>query len=63
LHTPSACGGVVDSLAEDLVSPVNLTILGQTVWVTESQIRHRLLPGQEKEIPDRFFVRRFLLPQ
>jgi hypothetical protein len=37
--------------------------LGQTVWVTESQIRHRLLPGQEKEIPDRFFVRRFLLPQ
>jgi sugar lactone lactonase YvrE len=47
----------IETLAENLVSPVNLTTAGNEVWVTESQIRHRLLPGKEKEIPDRFFIR------
>ncbi|WP_219892171.1 hypothetical protein [Chamaesiphon polymorphus] len=45
-----------------LKSPVNLTLAGRELWVTESQIRHRLTPGQETRIPDRFFVRRTILP-
>jgi sugar lactone lactonase YvrE len=53
---------LVEVLAEDLISPVNLTTTGNEVWVTESQIRHRLLPGKEDRVPDRFFIRRFLLP-
>jgi hypothetical protein len=48
-------------LAENLISPVNLTTARNKVWVTESQIRHRLLPGEENKVPDRFFVRRFTL--
>ena len=51
----------IETLASDLKSPVNLTLVGQEIWVTESQIRHRLRPGQETEVPDRFFVRRFKL--
>lgn len=49
----------IETLASDLKSPVNLTLVGQEIWVTESQIRHRLRSGEEAEIPDRFFVRRF----
>jgi hypothetical protein len=49
----------IETLASGLESPVNLTVAGQTVWVTESRIRHRLLPGRESAIPDAFFVRRF----
>lgn len=51
----------IETLATELKSPVNLTLTGRTVWVTESQIRHRLTPGQETEIPGRFFIRRFRL--
>jgi sugar lactone lactonase YvrE len=51
----------IETLATDLKSPVNLTLAGREVWVTESQIRHRLTPGQEAEVPERFFVRRFRL--
>ncbi|NEQ44465.1 MAG: gluconolaconase [Leptolyngbya sp. SIOISBB] len=51
----------IETLASELRSPVNLTLVGQEVWVTESQIRHRLIAGEEAEIPDRFFVRRFQL--
>jgi sugar lactone lactonase YvrE len=51
----------VETLAENLISPVNLAIAGNEVWVTESQIRHRLLPGQEKAVPDRFLIHRFRL--
>lgn len=43
----------------ELKSPVNLTLVGPEIWVTESQIRHRLIPGEEGNIPDRFFIRRF----
>ena len=52
----------IETLATNLKSPVNLTLAGREIWVTESQIRHRLQPGQEKEVPDRFFIRRFMLP-
>lgn len=51
----------IETLASGLESPVNLTIAGQTIWVTESRIRHRLLPGKETAIPAAFFVRRFTL--
>ena len=43
--------------------PVNLTIAGDEVWVTESLLRHRLVPGQETKIPERFFIRRFVLSE
>ncbi|MCC5655088.1 gluconolaconase [Nostoc sp. XA013] len=49
-------------LASRMDLPVNLTVAGQEVWVTESLFRHRLVPGQQKKIPNRFFVRRFVLP-
>ncbi|QYO66761.1 hypothetical protein [Leptolyngbya sp. 7M] len=49
----------IETLASDLQSPVNLTLVGTEIWVTESQIRHRLIPGEEGNIPDRFFIRRF----
>jgi hypothetical protein len=52
----------IETLASDLQSPVNLTLAGREVWVTESQIRHRLIPEQAVAVPDRFFVRRFMLP-
>ena len=52
---------VIETLASDLESPVNLTITGKTIWVTESRIRHRLLPGQESAVPDAFFIRQFAL--
>lgn len=48
-------------LASGMDLPVNLTVAGKEVWVTESLFRHRLVPGQEKQIPDRFFVRRFMV--
>ena len=51
----------IEIIAENMESPVNLTVAGKRVWVTESRIRHRLLPGKEQEIPDRFFIRRFRL--
>lgn len=49
----------IETLASELKSPVNLTLVGQEIWVTESQIRHRLIPGEEGNLPDRFFIRRF----
>lgn len=52
----------IETLATELKSPVNLTLAGREVWVTESQIRHRLTPGQEAEVPNHFFIRRFMLP-
>lgn len=49
-------------LASGMDLPVNLTVAGREVWVTESLFSHRLVPGRETEVPDRFFIRRFLLP-
>lgn len=51
----------IETMASGLESPVNLTISGKTIWVTESRIRHRLLPGKAAAAPDSFFVRRFTL--
>jgi sugar lactone lactonase YvrE len=51
-----------DVLASNMDLPVNLTVAGKEVWVTESLFRHRLVPGQERKVPARFFVRRFVLP-
>lgn len=50
-----------DTLASSMDLPVNLAISGQEVWVTESLFRHRLILGRETEIPDRFFIRRFVI--
>jgi sugar lactone lactonase YvrE len=52
----------IATLASGIKSPVNLTLAEREIWVTESQIRHRLTPGQETKVPDRFFIRRFMLP-
>ncbi|PMB21682.1 gluconolaconase [Fischerella thermalis CCMEE 5319] len=52
----------IEIIASGMESPVNLTLAGREVWVTEARIRHRLLPGKEQEIPDRFLIRRFMLP-
>lgn len=51
----------IETIAANMESPVNLTIAGNDIWVTESRVRHRLLPGKEKNVPSRFFVRRFNL--
>ena len=51
----------VETLVSNLDTPVNLTVLGNEVWVTESRIRHRLLPEKKAEIPARFFVHHFLM--
>ncbi|MBD3883963.1 gluconolaconase [Phormidium tenue FACHB-886] len=48
-------------LASGMNLPVNLTVAGGEIWLTESLFRHRLVAGQENVIPDRFFVRRFTL--
>ncbi len=47
-------------LASGMNLPVNLTVAGKEIWVTESLFRHRLVPGKEKETPNRFFIRRFV---
>lgn len=52
---------LIETLVSGLESPVNLTTLNRNVWVTESRIRHRLLPEKEAEIPNRFFIRHFVL--
>jgi sugar lactone lactonase YvrE len=59
IFAPGTSPKPVQTLASDLKSPVNLTLVGQDIWVTESHIRHRLIPGQESQVPDRFFIRRF----
>lgn len=59
--TPGSTPKAIETLAAGLESPVNLTIAGQEIYVTEARIRHRLLPGREAEVPDRFALRRFKL--
>ncbi|HIK14954.1 MAG TPA: gluconolaconase [Leptolyngbyaceae cyanobacterium M33_DOE_097] len=50
-----------NTLASRMDLPVNLTVVGGEIWLTESLFRHRFVSGQETVIPDRFFVRRFAL--
>jgi sugar lactone lactonase YvrE len=60
--TPKSKPKAIEILADKMESPVNLTIEGREIWVTESRICHRLLPGREAAIPDRFFIHHFTLP-
>ena len=60
--TPASQPKAIEVLADKMESPVNLTVADRQIWVTESRIRHRLIPGREAAIPDRFFIRRFTLP-
>lgn len=60
--TPESQPKAIEVLADKMESPVNLTVAGREIWVTESRIRHRLIPGREAAIPDRFFIRHFTLP-
>lgn len=49
----------IETLASGLESPVNLTVSNNDVWVTESRVRHLLLPEKEINVPNRFFVHHF----
>jgi sugar lactone lactonase YvrE len=53
---------VIETLVENLESPVNLTVAGREIWVTEAHIRHRLFPEKRIAIPNRFFIHHFVLP-
>ncbi|MDJ0591102.1 MAG: gluconolaconase [Pleurocapsa sp. MO_226.B13] len=59
--SPSTEPKPIKTLASNLASPVNLTVSGNQIWVTESSIRHLLVPGKEAEVPSRFFVHHFIL--
>ncbi|NHC35792.1 gluconolaconase [Scytonema millei] len=59
---PASKPKAIEVLADKMESPVNLTVAGRQIWVTESRIRHRLIPGKEAAVPDRFFIRHFTLP-
>lgn len=58
--TPTENFRSIEVLASGLESPVNLTLAADgRVWVTESRIRHRLLPGREGDVPDKFWITSF----
>jgi sugar lactone lactonase YvrE len=46
----------IEVVAENLRSPVNLTVRGNTAYVSESHIRHRITDGLENQTPDGFHV-------
>jgi len=60
--SPESKPKAIEVLADKIESPVNLTVAGREIWLTESRIRHRLIPGREAAILDRFFIRHFTLP-
>lgn len=62
ITTPASKPKAIEVVADKMESPVNLTVAGREIWVTESRIRHRLIPGKEAVVPDRFFIRHFTLP-
>ncbi|RJE76075.1 hypothetical protein BGP78_13760 [Pseudoalteromonas sp. MSK9-3] len=47
----------VITLADNIESPLNLTVINDTAYVTESRIRHLLVNDSILPIPDKFFVR------
>ena len=59
--SPSTKPKPIETIASGFDLPVNLTTSDNNVWVTVSRLRHRLLPESEIEIPDRFFIRHFVL--
>lgn len=64
IPSPKAAGmHRIEILREGMESPVNLTIPPQgCAFVSESRIRHRLLPGHETEVPDSFRLYQLPLP-
>ncbi|HIB8305349.1 hypothetical protein [Serratia marcescens] len=64
IPSPKAAGmHQLEVLREGMESPVNLTIAPQgCAFVSESRIRHRLLPGHETEVPDSFRLYQLPLP-
>ncbi len=64
IPSPKAAGmHQLEVLREGMESPVNLTITPQgCAFVSESRIRHRLLPGHETEVPDSFRLYQLPLP-
>lgn len=54
-------GAQIETLASGLASPVNLTVEDDAAYVTESRIRHLLLPGAGLAAPTAFWVRRIPL--
>ncbi|WP_346827047.1 hypothetical protein [Serratia inhibens] len=53
----------IEVIREGMESPVNLDITPQgCAFVSESRIRHRLLPGRAAEVPDSFRIYQFQLP-
>lgn len=64
IPSPKAAGmHRIEILREGMESPVNLTITPQgCAFVSESRIRHRLLPGHETEVPDSFRLYQLPLP-
>jgi hypothetical protein len=52
----------IQVLAENLASPVNLTVIEHEAWVTESHVRHLFIDGLENDLPEQFFIRRYSLP-
>ncbi|WP_233504985.1 NHL repeat-containing protein [Serratia marcescens] len=64
IPSPKAAGTHrIEVLREGMESPVNLTITPQgCAFVSESRIRHRLLPGHETEVPDSFRLYQLPLP-
>lgn len=66
LHVPNPLGmGMrrLQPLLSGLESPVNLTLASDgRAWVTEARIRHRLLPGRERDVPASFRVVTLNLP-
>ncbi|WMW62192.1 hypothetical protein RE680_03745 [Serratia marcescens] len=61
---PKAAGmHQLEVLREGMESPVNLTITPQgCAFISESRIRHRLLPGHETDVPDSFRLYQLPLP-
>ena len=59
--SPSTEPKPIETLASGFDLPVNLTTSDNNVWVTVSRLRHRLLPEQIIEIPDRFFVYQWII--
>jgi hypothetical protein len=47
----------IQTIAAGLESPVNLALaVDGAAWVTEARIRHRLIPGGAREMPDEFRI-------
>jgi len=64
IAAPGAAGmHHIEVIREGLESPVNVAVTPQgCAFVTESRIRHRLLPGHETEVPDSFHIYQLPLP-